>query len=211
VNITLVHQQKSSNMKLMIFAIILHTVFSEVGCLVKMRYTNNECTQVTEEYEVRALSETCLQESGDDSFFKGTCTIGNDGVVDTDSILSWEECSDDTCDDGQFGLCRGQGRLRSPEQFECRFSKLTTGVGGNDVWEQYICMKCNEMPCYAKLVDGTNLNPECTSTTSSSDTESTESSDTESTASTTASPNNDSSVGALSLMASVIGLFVLAF
>jgi len=49
------------------------------------------------------------------------------------------------------------------------------------------------------------------STTSSSDTESTESSDTESTASTTASPNNDSSVGALSLMASVIGLFVLAF
>lgn len=52
------------------------------------------------------------------------------------------------------------------------------------------------------------------STTSSSDTESTESSDTESTASTastTASPNNDSSVGALSLMASVVGLFVLAF
>ena len=26
---------------------------------------------------------------------------------------------------------------------------------------QYICMKCNEVPCYAKLADGTNPNPEC--------------------------------------------------
>ena len=44
-----------------------------------MRYTNNECTVVTDEYEVRALGETCVQESGGDAFFKGTCEI-NDGV-----------------------------------------------------------------------------------------------------------------------------------
>jgi len=214
-------------MKLMIFAIFVHIVFSEIGCLVKMRYTNNECTQdaITEEYEVRALGETCLQESGGDAFFKGTCQI-NDGVPDTSSFRSWEECDNDTCNDGQFDVfCKNTGILRSPSQFPCRFSKLTIGVGGNDVWEQYVCMKCNEVPCYAKLADGTNPNPECTD----SSTTSTESSDTNTEApestdsaaesssteagetSSTANPNNDSSTGALSLIASIISFFVLAF
>jgi len=201
-------------MNLMIFAIFAHIVFSEVGCVVKMRYTDRECTQVTEEYEVRALGETCLQESGGDAFFKGTCQI-NDGVPDTNSILSWEDCDDDTCNDGLFDVfCKNTGILRSPQAFECRFSKLTIGVGGNDVWEQYVCMKCNEVPCYAKLVDGTNPNPECTdsttSSTESSDTEAPESTDAGETSST-ANPNNDSSTGALSLIGFIISFFVLAF
>jgi len=204
-------------MKLMIFAIFVHIVFSEVGCLVKMRYTNNECTQVTEEYEVRALGETCLQESGGDAFFKGTCQISSDGVVDTNTIKSWEECNDNACDNGLFDpVCPNVGKLRSPERFVCRIEKLTTpDVAGNDVWEQYVCMKCNEIPCYAKFVDGTNPNPECTDTTNeaSDDTGATDAADEETSASTdtTANPNNDSSAGALSLMASIISFFVLAF
>jgi len=207
-------------MKLMIFAIFVHIVFSEVGCLVKMRYTNNECTQVTEEYEVRALGETCLQESGGDAFFKGRCQI-NDGVPDTSSIRSWEECEDNTCNDGLFDRkCKNTGAVRSPEEFECRYSKITVGVGGNDVWEQYVCMTCNEVPCYAKFVDGTNPNPECTDSTTSSTAESSDTNtdaptDDDTTAegetSSTANPNNDSSAGALSVIGSIISFFVLAF
>ena len=56
-------------------------------------------------------------------------------VPDTNTILAWEECDDDTCDDGRFDVyCKNVGILRSPEAFECRFSKLTSGVGENDVW-----------------------------------------------------------------------------